>query len=225
MRFGNALLLACLTIGTPASAQERVELPAPARAGWLATFDVEGRWIQRLPTFASQQALLADGRVIGSGDLRVPTRATLAGVNVGVGCTVNDRWVLPLLGAGFGWAAGPHPRVWAQDHEVPIEMKLWTLRSLWVGLPGAGVRFKHRRWSFQATVQPSLRWYWMDAAAGRDSNVDFIAQSMSFSLSGQLETCRRFDPINRGCLLFAPVIYEGGPGNGGAAAMRWEFGP
>lgn len=149
----------------------------------------------------------------------------MAGVNVGVGCTVNDRWVFPLSGIGVGWAMGPLPRVWTRYGDIPVEMELWSLRSFSLALPGAGFRLKHRRWSFQATIQPTLRVYWMEARAGSESTVDFMASSMTLSVAAQLETCRRFDPINRGCLLLSPMLYEGQVGNGGAIGLRWEFGP
>jgi hypothetical protein len=195
------------------------------RSGWLVSMDMEGRWIDRLPSLSPPQSTLVDGRVLGTAKLPSTGSAFLLGVNSSIGFTVNDRWVFPLLGIGLGWAAGPHPKVWLWEGELPIEMKPWTLRTISLSLPGVGVRFKHRRWSFQATINPSARVYWMGATAGSASLVNLVPTASSLSIAGQLETCRRFDPTNRGCLVFAPTLYEQRFGNGGAIALRWEFGP
>lgn len=197
---------------------------AQTRGGWQVTFDDNLRWIPHLPGLQMQQPVLADERAIAT---RLPSAgaSTMLDVNLGLACTVNDRWVFPLGGAGVGLAVGPHPRVWAYDGDVPVAMKPWTTASVAVLLPGAGVRMKHRRWMFQFALVPAVRFWFMDVTAGSDQSVKATAAAATFAMTAQTSICRRLDPVRRACLLFTPVIYEGQFANGGSVGLRWELGP
>jgi hypothetical protein len=200
------------------------ESAAQSTGGWQLSLDTDARWIERLPPFQGQQAVLADGQTL-SPNLPSAGSATMMNVNMSVGCTVNDRWVIPLLGAGVGWAIGPHPRVWTNDQGVAVSMQPWSTRAVAVFLPGAGIRMKHRRWMFQFSVVPGVRFWMMDAIAGRDQDVKVSTGAITFGVVAQIETCRRLDPTHRACLLLSPVIYEQQFGNGGSIGLRWELGP
>jgi hypothetical protein len=159
-------------------------------------------------------------------DAPSPGAATLGGVAVDIGWTLDNKVIFPMFGFGFASALGPSSRVSTSVDGSIVELRPWTTWMLDLGLPGVGVRFKERRWMFQALVRTGVVVMGMGAGVVTGGEVqDVTAHAVSFYVRVQGEACRRLDPAQRVCLFVAPSVYEYGFGTGGSVGFRWEVGP
>ena len=149
------------------------------------------------------------------------------GVRSGLDFTASDRWIIPLIDVGVYGILGVY-----EDTLTSVDGSLVKLHPagsfmLDAEFLGFGVRFKKRRWMFEATIKPGVALMMMPAAIadGRTfTSIDPLT-SATFTLRAQLSACRRLDPTERVCASVTPNIYQWGWGNGGSLSLRWEFGP
>jgi hypothetical protein len=81
---------------------------------------------------------------------------------------------------------------------------------------------------FAARARLSGTMLWMSGAiaAGKDVvGFDSTPMTTGLGVRGELEACRRMDPLNRFCFIVSPHLLEFGVMNGGSIGLRWEIGP
>lgn len=148
------------------------------------------------------------------------------GVRTGLDFVSSDRFIWPVIDIGFYGIVGAYSDgITSADGSLfrthPAGAFMFDAEFL-----GFGVRFKKRRWMFEATIKPGVALMMMPAAVvdGRAlADVDPLT-SASFTLRAQLSLCRRLDPTQRLCASVTPNIYQWGWGNGGSLSLRWEIG-
>lgn len=210
---------------TPAPTASPVGLGPRVSAEPDVRFDAFVHRLLALPRLSFDDGARAATRV-ASGTYPASGGVTFAGAGFSLGATFSDHWLVPFFGADFSAAIGPSDRVLTSLDGSLADLRPWTARKLDVWLFGVGYRMKKRRWMFQAVFEPGVSAIWVNGAiaTGRDA-VDVRTSAVSFAARVDFEVCRRFDPTNRGCLFFAPSVYEFGLLNGGSVGVRWEFGP
>ncbi len=148
------------------------------------------------------------------------------GARSGLDFIASDRWIIPLVDIGFYGMEGVY-----SDSLASVDGSLFRLHPAGAYMfdaefLGFGVRFKRRRWMFEATIKPGAAILMMPAAVvdgAHFTDVDALT-SASFTLRAQLSLCRRLDPQERVCASITPNIYQWGWGNGGSLSLRWELG-
>jgi hypothetical protein len=148
------------------------------------------------------------------------------GVRGGLDFVTSDRWIIPVIDVGFYGIMGQYSDVLTSADGSLLRLHPAGTIMFDVELLGFGVRFKHRRWMFEATLKPGVALMAVPAAiaAGPSWNDIDALNSASFTLRASLSLCRRLDPLERVCASVTPNIYQWGWGNGGSVSLRWEFG-
>ncbi|HEY8090402.1 MAG TPA: hypothetical protein VIF09_21220 [Polyangiaceae bacterium] len=210
-------------------------VPRPARADnrWRlqTSFDARDEWIRSMPSLSLHSPFDTPSRTLPAGATLPSTGSQqFATLTWDAGATVNDRWMVPLFGIQFGWAAGTSSEVVSSIDGSIVTLHPWSADVATLLLPGFGVRQKVRRWMFEASLRPVASFLWMSAmVASGASSTDLETKGDLFAatagLRADLEVCRRTDPVQRVCLIVAPALYEFGPLNGGSIGLRWEVGP
>jgi hypothetical protein len=148
------------------------------------------------------------------------------GARAGIDFVASDRWIIPAFDIGFYGIMGSYA-----DTLTSADGSLFRLHPAGAFMfdaevLGIGVRFKKRRWMFEASIKPGFAVLAIPAAvADGKSFTDIDAlSSATLTLRAQLSACRRIDPVERVCLSVTPNIYQWGWGNGGSISLRWELG-
>lgn len=181
-------------------------------------------WVPRMPTMSTNEIVVGP-RTLSSQDVKPGGSITGLGYNFDIGIVIGDRWNMPLFGASIYGAVGNYDRIRTSIDGSIATVRPWTTWDFDVLLPGFGYRVKHRRWLFSATARlgASLLMQNGSVVAGTEStDVSFTAAT--FEVFGELEACRRLDPLSRVCLLVAPRLVGFGFMNGGTLAIRMELG-
>jgi len=212
-----AASLAVATVALPGDAHATdVELEVALGAG--------GAWMRGLPKLTNEP-LSTTSRELASRRLEVPGSVTAFGGYFEIGASVNDRFLVPLVGIG-GYAAGGlyDPVVTSLDGSI-TRVRPWTTTRFDGLLPGFGYRVKQRRWMFGFAARAGFSV--ISVRGGVASGIgwdDLELTALSPLLQAELEACRRLDPVTRVCLQVAPRIYDGVFMNGATFGLRMEFG-
>ena len=227
----RASWLPLASLGSVIAALWTCEARADDRWQLHSSLDARDTWIRSMPTLSLHGPFDTGLRTLPSGASLPSTGSQqFATLTFDAGATVNDRWMVPILGFQFGWAVGQSNEVVSSIDGSIVEMHPWSADLVTLLLPGFGVRQKARRWMFEATVRPVFSAVWMNAmVASGASSSDLSDKSAlcaaTLGVRAELEVCRRVDPVQRACLLLSPALYEFGPLNGGSVGLRWEVGP
>jgi hypothetical protein len=212
------------TFALDARSQQPSVAGRPTEVAGLLALDLSGTWVRQLPTMAVGPEN-GSGKIDELGTIPSPGSAQLMGLNLSVGMTLNNRWMLPIVGGGYSWAVGPHPLVWTSVNGSITQLRPWTFKVATILLPGFGVRYTRRRWMFETSVRSVVHLWSMDGAIAEGPNaVDVRADKTTFGFVGELATCRRLDPISRVCWVVSPVVYEAGWASAVSVGIRWEAG-
>lgn len=205
--------------------------PALARAqamgglGWQAHVDAQ---ITRLAEVPSVSLTMPEGSPSPGrrGELGPAGGSTLVGFGSGSALIFRDRYVLPLFGLEMAFSVGRRPTVYASADGAVVTMNPWNTQRFSFLLPGAGLRWKHRRWMWGASLIPGLSMTVMAVQIG--SGADTLAakaNAIDLLIRGTFEVCRRLDPESRVCVVGGLNIHDGIFLNGGVMALRMEMGP
>lgn len=148
------------------------------------------------------------------------------GVRTGLDFTAGDRWIIPAFDVGFYGIVGVY-----SDTLTSADGSLFRLHPSGTFMfdaeaLGIGVRFKKRRWMFEASIKPGFAVMVVPAAVAdgkRFTDIDPLSTA-TLTLRASLSVCRRLDPVERVCASVTPNIYQWGWGNGGSVSLRWELG-
>jgi hypothetical protein len=148
------------------------------------------------------------------------------GARMGFDFVTSDRWVIPIFDVGFYGIVGAYADQLTSADGTFFRLHPAGTFMLDTEILGIGVRFKRRRWMFEATIKPGIAVLAVPAAVADGKSWTSVDQlnSASPTLRASLSVCRRLDPMERVCLSVTPNIYQWGWGNGGSVALRWEFG-
>ena len=150
---------------------------------------------------------------------------TMAGGYGDIVLVADDRWAVPLLGLGLYTAVGPYDEVATSLDGSIASMRPWTQWRADVLLPGFGLRMKHRRLLLAAKLRTGVDLVFAQGSvASGAERVDFTATGASFLLVGEIEGCRRLDPVTRVCLTLAPRLYDFGVLTGATLGIRLAVG-
>lgn len=201
-------------------------VPTEARADFdfQLAIGTNARWLRATPALTTPP-LLTSARDLPEG--RVPMRGgqTMLGGYVDIALTIDDRWVVPMLGGGAYHAAGTYDAVITSRDGSIVRARPWSTFSAEILLPGVGYRVKKRRWMFGSALRTGAAWMSMDGVMASGAEADPIELSAStFFVQAELEACRRFDPTTRLCLQVAPRIYDYELMNGAMFGLRVEWG-
>ena len=182
------------------------------------------RWMRATPTLTTPP-LLTSARDLPDGKVPMRGGQTMLGGYVDVALTIDDRWVVPMLGAAAYHAAGTYDAVITSRDGSIVRARPWTTFSADILLPGLGYRVKKRRWMFGAALRTGVSWLAMEGVMASGAEADPIELSAStFFVQAELEGCRRLDPTTRVCLLAAPRVYDHQLMNGALFGLRVEWG-
>lgn len=201
-------------------------VPKDARADFdfQLSMGTNARWMRATPAMAAPQ-LTTFTREIAPGNIPMRGGITMLGAYVDAAVTLDDRWVIPLIGGGYYHAFGGYNAVITSHDGSIVRMQPWTTDSLDIYLPGLGYRMKRRRWMFGAAVRTGASFLAMDGLLA--DGVEWASletKRVTFLLQAELEACRRLDPTTRVCLQIAPRIYDHSLLNGVMFGLRAEWG-
>lgn len=148
------------------------------------------------------------------------------GARTGLDFVASDRWIFPVIDIGLYGIIGAYDDTLSSADGSLFRLHPSGAFMMDAELLGFGVRFKRRRWMFEATIKPGFALFAMPAAVvdgNRFVDIDALTAA-TFTLRAQLSVCRRLDPSERVCASITPNIYEWGWGNGGSVSLRWEIG-
>lgn len=150
-----------------------------------------------------------------------------AGVRMGMDFVIGDRWIVPLVGIGFSGAVGVYSDWLTSVDGTAVRVHPAGGFLADADILGLGVRFKKRRWMFEARVAPGVAMMGLPVAAADGKTWTDLDPPLALSptLRASLSLCRRLDPMERVCAMVVPNVYEWGWGNGGSISLRWEMGP
>ena len=187
---------------------------------------VELGWNRSTPKLSLGSVVQTPVRTVRDGELGSAGPLNFFGGHLDASLVVSDRWIFPVAGGGAFVAVGTSARDLTTVDGTFVELRPWTAYRVDLLLPGFGVRFKERRWSFACTVRAAYIFVGMNAAVAAGASwkvVDVKGSAPAVRLS--IEACRRVDPTNRACLFVAPNLYEVSFLNGGSVGLQWEWGP
>lgn len=178
-----------------------------------------------MPSLSSTSIASTPARNVGEGKIPIGGSLVAIGAGFDLGVTVDDRWVVPLLGfAGYGTIGTYDTVVTSIDGSI-ARVRPWSTYEIDALLPGIGYRWKKRRFLFSASLRSGV------VALGANGSIAGGTESTPISLSGisgllqaEIEACRRLDPVTRVCLQVAPRIYNFGFMNGATFGLRVEWG-
>lgn len=222
LAFWGGVVVATTAVAAPAQAR-------PARLDFEAGAQVVVHHLTTVPTMtlADNSGDMSFRSVRGSlpgGDGSLTTVGGLADVSI----LFDDRYRLVLGGFGAYGAVGPSPRVLTTIDGSPAELRPWTSARLDFVLPGLDMRFKHRRWMFAVGARGGIAVLWMSASivsANAKEDLSPSPYAASAFVRGNVEVCRRLDPVQRACVVAAPSLYDYGWFTGAQLGLRWEWGP
>lgn len=139
--------------------------------------------------------------------------------------TIDDRWMLPLLGGNLSWAVGSYDRVASSLDGSSVTYRPHTAFRGDLYLVGFGRRWKHRRYMFSVAARTGFSRLAIDgsvAAGAESTQMRLVANTFLFQI--EAEGCRRLDPERRICFQVAPRIYEHEAINGVTFGLRMEWG-
>jgi hypothetical protein len=201
-------------------------VPRDARADFdfQLSMGTNARWMSATPAMAAPE-LTMFSRIVPAGDVPMRGGMTMLGAYVDAAVTLDDRWVLPLIGGGYYHALGSYNAVISSRDGSLVRMQPWTADSLDIYLPGLGYRMKRRRWMFGAALRTGVSFLAMDGLVADGAEwAPLETKAMTFLLQAELEACRRLDPTTRVCLQVAPRVYDHQLMNGVMFGLRAEWG-
>jgi hypothetical protein len=199
-------------------------LPRSAHADPLFAYGLGATWLAKAPAIDAG-AVAADSRTVAPRLVANRGGVVLVGGYGDFGVTVADRWVVPLFGAGLHLPAGSYDEIVTSDDGSVTTLRPWSVWTLEALLPGFGLRTKHRRWMVGATLRTGFGVLGeAGSVIGGASSKPFEGFRATFLLLGQVEGCRRLDPMQRLCLEIAPRVYEFGWLAGATVGLRFEGG-
>ena len=221
--FVQRVLVFCAGVGIALSATR----PAHAeRTGVGFTFKTgpTATWIPKMPTMSTNEITIGP-RSLPSRELTAGGSTTGLGWNFDTGLVLSDRYELPLFGANLYGAIGSYDTIRTTLDGSITTVRPWTTFGVDLLLPGFGFRSKHRRWMFSATARMGASIVTQNGGVAAGTQVTDVNLSAStFAVFGELEACRRIDPLSRVCLMVAPRIVGFGFMNGGTIGIRMELG-
>jgi hypothetical protein len=213
-------LIALLTLATIAM------LPREAHADFdfQLSMGMSTRWVRKTPAL-STDALTTDTRDFPAGDVPMRGGMLMLGGYIDAAVTLDDRWVVPLLGGGYYHALGSFDAVITSRDGSIVRAQPWSGEGLDILLPGVGYRAKKRRWMFGATLRMGVGFIAMDALLADGAvYAPMEMRRATFLFQAELEACRRLDPTTRMCLQVAPRIFDHELLNGVLFGLRAEWG-
>jgi hypothetical protein len=190
-------------------------------------------WIEAAGTYMPSSSSLAVSDVATSSRANISGGAPpfgfatgFFGVRTGLDFIESDRWIIPAFDIGLYGIVGVY-----DDTLTSADGSLFRLHPAGsfmfdAEILGFGVRFKKRRWMFEASIKPGFAVMAMPAAVadGKTFTDTDALNTATLTLRASLSVCRRIDPTERVCASVTPNIYQWGWGNGGSVSLRWEFG-
>lgn len=219
MRTRTVLAVVMLGAGT-------MLFPKDARADFdfQLSMGMNARWMRATPAMKAPQ-LTTFTREIEAGDVPMRGGTTMLGAYVDSAVTLDDRWVLPLIGGGYYHALGSYDAIITSRDGSIVRMQPWTADSVDIYLPGVGYRLKKRRWMFGAALRTGASFLAMEGLLADGVEYSGLeTKRFTFLLQGEVEACRRLDPTTRVCLQVAPRIYDHELLNGVMFGLRAEWG-
>lgn len=201
-------------------------VPREARADFdfQLSMGVSARWMRATPAMAAPP-LTTFTRAIAAGDVPMRGGVTMLGGYVDAAITLDDRWMLPMIGGGYYRALGSYDAVVTSRDGSIVRMQPWSAESFDILLPGLGYRLKKRRWMFGGALRTGASFLAMDGLLADGAEwASFETKRVTFLLQAELEACRRLDPTTRVCLQVAPRIYDHELLNGVMFGLRAEWG-
>ena len=182
-------------------------------------------WRRTMPTLRSTSATTTSARTVGESDVAIGGPMVSLGGSFDVAATVDDRWVLPIVGfAGYG-AIGSYDTIVTSVDGSIAKVRPWTTYEIDLLLPGIGYRLKKRRYMFGAVLRTGVSALGISGTiAGAGDETQFTAAGLSFLVQAEVEACRRLDPVTRVCAVVMPRIYDFGFMNGATFGLRVEWG-
>lgn len=215
----TSIAVACLLLPASASA-------APTLVDTVGDFGLTLTWQRSMPGFMLDADEFEFSRVAGKRTPPLRVASTFLGFSTGYALVFSNRWVLPIMSAGLGFAIGEHDRVLTSIDGTLVEARPWTAGRLEMHALGFGFRERFRRFMFAASLKPGVSALFANMSViGPTETTDGSGNALSFSLRAEVELCRRHDPVTRTCLAVAPLLYDFGWLGGGTATLRLEFGP
>lgn len=205
-----------------------LSIPSAAHAGdvdFQLTAGAGVSWVRKMPSLKTTSVTPTIAREGGEGEVAIGGSLAAFGGGIDLGFTVEDRWVVPVLGfAGYG-AVGSYDAVATSLDGSIAHVRPWSAYEVDLLLPGVGYRVKRRRFLFSALVRTGVVWLAAQGsvAAGVES-VPISLVGISGLVQAELEACRRLDPVTRVCLQVSPRIYDFGFMNGATFGLRVEWG-
>lgn len=182
-------------------------------------------WRRTMPTLETTSPTTTAAREVGESRVAIGGPMVALGGSFEVAMTVDDRIVIPVLGfAGYG-AIGSYDTIVTSVDGSIARVRPWTTYEIDVLLPGIGYRLKQRRYMFGASLRSGVSALNVSGTiAGGANETPFSASGLSLLVQGELEACRRLDPVTRVCAIVAPRIYDFGFMNGATFGLRVEWG-
>ncbi len=148
------------------------------------------------------------------------------GVRTGLDFISSDRWIIPAFDVGLYGIVGVYNDTLASADGSLFRLHPAGAFMFDAEILGFGVRFKKRRWMFEASIKPGFAVMAMPAAVadGKTFTDTDALNTATLTLRASLSVCRRLDPTERVCASVTPNIYQWGWGNGGSVSLRWELG-
>ena len=175
--------LATLVAASSASAR-------PGRLDGELSVDVRDYYLRSMPKFELSDPTQTTGRNVGTGTLPSTGEQHFLAMGFDTALVLNQRLQLPMFGLYGGGAIGQSPRVISSVDGTFVTLKPWTAGALTVLLPGVGLRFKERRWMFNASVRAAATFVWMSVAYSTGGSVDDTQPSVwagTFGARGHVE--------------------------------------
>ena len=198
----------------------------PARADIEIQLAAAGgaTWVRATPSLSSE-ALTTFSRNLRASQVSGGASVVALGGFFDLGLSIDDRWVLPLVGlGGYGTVGNYDPIVTGVDGSI-ARLRPWTTTRADILLPGIGYRMKRRRFMFGAVLRTGASVYDVNGSVADGP----YAYEVGFStvrpmVQLEVEACRRLDPATRLCLQVSPRIYDGELLNGAIFGLRVEWG-
>lgn len=152
--------------------------------------------------------------------------STLVGLGGGAALVFRDRYVLPMFGMEVSFSVGRRPTTYASVDGSVVAMNPWNTQRFSFLLPGAGLRWKHRRWMWGASLVSGVSMTVTEVKVGAGAEtLGAKASAVDLLIRGNVEVCRRLDPESRVCIVGGLNVHDGTFLNGGVMALRMEMGP
>ncbi|MBS2015081.1 MAG: hypothetical protein JST00_19480 [Deltaproteobacteria bacterium] len=215
----SVVVVASLFLVSAWSVDARAEVDTQVAMG------VAGTWMRSMPQLGSPELETSGRYRLNEG--KIASRTSLFGVGafLDLGLTIDDRLVVPLLGAGFYGMVGSYDAVITSVDGSIAQVRPWTTFRLDVPGPGIGYRVKKRRWMFGALARLGLSYMEVGGSiAGATEWNPVTLKAVTPLIQVEVEACRRLDPVTRMCLNVAPRVYDGEFMNGAIFGLRMEWG-